>query len=369
MTIKKIIRNIHLWLGLISGLVVFVLGITGAIYAFSDEIKDWVYAERLHVEVPSGGQKLPLNQLYAIAEQALPEGHRISRAELSESPGRSYMFRALKLNRKAFGYWNYYTYYEKVYLNPYTGKILYVENSKYEFFTLILALHMNLLLGDQVGYFVVCCSVVCFLLLLLTGMVLWWPKNWKRKQLRKSFSIKWGAKFKRLNYDLHNVTGFYLFLPLILISVTGLMWSFGLTKEPKKTVLSDTTRLVQQPKQVAAPWSGIFAQVRRSNPEAAYYLYNFPAVKAGTVNVSAYFREGNFYDKIQYRYDRYTGTLLDQDPAFAALGTVSKLKAMNYDLHTGSAFGFWGKLLALISGLIAAGLPVTGFLIWYKKGK
>lgn len=359
---KKSTRQIHLWLGLFSGLVVFILGLTGAIYAFQDEIKTLVYKDRLYVE--PGKSRLPLSVLLPIAEQAIGKDHKISRAELSQSAGRTYMFRALKVDKKSFGYWNYYQYYDKVYLNPYTGKVVFKENAKTEFFTVVLALHMNLLLGDLVGHFIIRWSVVCFVILLLSGMVLWWPKNWKFKQLKKSFQLKWNAKFKRLNYDLHNVFGFYSFLILMIIALTGLMWSFDLTTEKKAKVFSDTSQVMGQ-----MPVDSILQQALKASPQTAYFLYNFPAAKSGTVNVSAYQDKTRLYDKQQYRFDRYNGQLLLKGGSFEQLSVGDKLIAMNYDLHTGSVLGLPGKIMAFFAGLIAAGLPITGFLIWWNRGK
>ncbi|TDQ11071.1 PepSY-associated TM helix domain-containing protein [Pedobacter metabolipauper] len=362
LSFKKYTTLLHLWLGLISGLVVFILGITGAMYAFQEEIKDVLYKDRLYVPVPPDGKKLPLSHLITKAESALGKTRKISRVEISQKPGRTYMFRSLKVNKDGFGYWNYYAHYQKVYLNPYTGKVVFVENAAKEFFTVVLALHMNLLLGDQVGHQVARWSVVCFVLLLITGMILWWPKKWKRKQLKTNFTIKWNAKFKRLNYDLHKVFGFYAFLLLLIISLTGLMWSFDVVAEKKSKVLSDTTQVMGK-----SPSDLIFKQAMGSAPQTAYFLYNFPALKSGTVNVSAYLSEDHLYDRIQFKYDRYNGKLLHTGDSFEVLSTVPRIKAMNYDLHTGTLFGLAGKIMAFIAGLIAAALPVTGFLMWYWK--
>lgn len=361
---KKAIHFLHLWLGLISGLVVFILGITGAIYTFQTEIRELVYKDRLFVTVPDGSVRLPLSKLLPIAEKAMGEDHKISRAELSQSPGRTYMFRAMKLDRKAFGYWNYYQYYDKVYLNPYTGEVVFREDAKKEFFTIVLALHMNLLMGDNIGHIIIQWSVVCFVFLLLSGMVLWWPKKWTRKQLKKSMTVKWNAKFKRLNYDLHNVFGLYSFLVLMVIALTGLMWSFELTTDKKAKVLSDTTQMVN-----VMPADKILSQAQQASPETAYFLYNFPSAKSGTVNVSAYQSNVQLYKRIQYRFDRYSGKLLQQGEAFNKLSAGSKIVAMNYDLHTGSVLGLAGKIIVFFAGLIAAGLPVTGFLIWWRRGR
>lgn len=340
----------------------FILGITGAIYAFSDEIREVVYKDRLSVEVAEGTPRLPLSTLLATAAHSLGKDRKISRAELSQKTGRTYMFRAMKLDRKAFGYWNYYVYYDKIYLNPYTGKVVFIENAKNEFFTIVLALHMNLLLGDQAGHFIVRWCVVIFVFLLISGLVLWWPKKWKRKQLKKNFSIKWGAKFKRLNYDLHNVMGFYAFLILMVISLTGLMWSFDLTTEKKAKLLSDTTGILNK-----LPADLILQQALNASPETAYFLYNFPSAKSATVNVSAYQSENNLYNRVQYRFDQYSGKLLAQGTPFKNMPAGAKIIAMNYDLHTGLALGITGKVFAFLASLIAASLPITGLLLWWNK--
>ncbi|SFH23520.1 PepSY-associated TM helix domain-containing protein [Pedobacter insulae] len=363
MKIKKLITQLHLWLGLASGLVVFILGLTGAIYAFSNEIKDVIYKDRRFVSAVPHREKLPLDTLLEIARKSLGKEHRITRAEISQDPTRSFMFRAFKINKKATGYWNYYDYYLKVYLDPYTGKVIFMEDASQEFFTVVLALHMNLLLGEGLGHFIVKWSTVCFVILLLSGLVLWWPKKWKHKQLKKSLTIKWNSKFKRLNYDLHNVLGFYAMLLLLIIALTGLAWSFDLTTEAKSKVLSDTTLSTK------ASADDILKQALHQAPKTAYFLYNFPAAKSGTVNLSAYQHHHHLYDRMQYRFDQYNGKLLQSARPVASSKITTKLIALNYDLHTGTAFGLVGKLVAFIVSLIAAALPVTGLIIWLKKGK
>lgn len=342
---------------------VFILGLTGAIYTFSDEIKDVVYTNRRYVHTVPTHERLPLDTLLGIARQSLGKKHKITRAELSQDPARSYMFRAFKINKSATGYWNYYEYYLKVYIDPYTGKLLFKEDASKEFFTIVLALHMNLLLGDNIGHFIVQWSTVCFGILLLSGLVLWWPKKWKRKQLKQNFTIKWNSKFKRLNYDFHNVFGFYTLLPLLIIALTGLAWSFKLTTDTKSKVLSDTTLTTK------AVADQILKQALEKSPKTAYFLYNFPATKSGTVNLSAYQSNSHLYERLQYRFDQYNGKLLQTSDPMASAELTPKLVALNYDLHTGSALGLFGKLLAFFASLIAATLPLTGLLIWLKKGK
>ncbi len=352
---KKIIYLLHLWLGLSSGLVVFVIGLTGAIYSFSDELKAVLYHDRLYVDIPHGAKKQSFDQLLFVAQKKFGGLKKISRVEIQQSPDRTYMFRAYKAEK----------YFEKVYLNPYTAQIVFHEDANKEFFNVVLSIHRTLLLGDVVGHFIIRWSVVCFVILLLSGIVLWWPKKWKMNFWKQKLQVKWDAKAKRLNYDLHQVFGFYAFLILLIISLTGLMWSFDLVSDKKVKIFSDTTSLARP-----TPNHLILSNTKSLSKEASYLLYNLPVTKGGTVNVSAYLDPQRIHQKVQYRFDRYSGKLLLKGKSFSSLPALDKVKALNYDLHTGSIFGFWGKLLVFFAGLITASLPITGFLIWLwrKKG-
>lgn len=351
---KKTLYLLHLWLGLCSGLVVFLLGLTGAIYSFSDEIKDVLYRDRLYVEAPSTAKVKSFDELLLAAQHQLGSKKKISRVEIQTASNRTYMFRSLKSG----------VYFEKVYVNPYTAKVVFHEDANREFFNVVLSLHRTLLLGDVAGHFIIRWSVICFVFLLLSGIVLWWPSKWKANVLKAKLKVKWKAKKKRLNYDLHQVFGFYAFIVLLIISLTGLMWSFDLVSEKKTKVTSDTTGTM-----LYTSNDRILAKAASLNKDASYYLYNLPATKSGTINVSTYLDPDKIHKKVQYRFDRYSGKLLLTGNRFEALSVPDQIKSLNYDLHTGRIIGFWGKLLVCIAGLITASLPITGFLMWLWRGK
>jgi len=349
---KRTIYLLHLWLGLCSGLVVFIVALSGSIYSFSSEIKEMVYRDRLFVSNYQGKAVLPFDQLLETAQRRLGD-KKISRVEIHTDPDRTYMFRAFKGGK----------YFEKIYMDPYSGKIVSHENAELEFFNIVLSLHRTLLLGDVVGHFIIQWSVIAFVILLLSGIVLWWPRHWKWKTVKKQLAVKWSAKKKRLNYDLHQVGGLYAFIILLIIALTGLMWSFKFTTEKKAKVLSDTTQ------QISATHGQILSQVKAQEKEVSYYLYNIPSAKSATVNVSAYLSPDLIHQRLQFRFDQFTGKLLWQSEKFEKMPLKDQLIALNYDLHTGSIAGFWGKLLVFLAGLVAASLPITGFLMWRWRGK
>jgi uncharacterized iron-regulated membrane protein len=85
------------------------------------------------------------------------------------------------------------------------------------------------------------------------------------------------------------------------------------------------------------------------------------------VNIHA--RDEGFFKKThQVFFDRYNGKIL-KTQLYDNSSTGDKIKATNFDIHTGRVFGLFGQLLVFFAALITASLPVTGFLIWRKKQK
>jgi len=207
--VKKIIGQIHLWLGLTSGLVVFIVALTGCIYVFEEEIQGLCLSYQ-SAEVQDKAY-LPPSVLKTNTEKLL-RGKKINSVQYREKGKSVY----------AYAYGENPKYYYQVYLNPYSGEILKVTEND-TFFGVIVELHTSLMLGDVGGYIVDYATLV-FIVLLISGMVLWWPRSKGRQ--KSSFKIKWGASFKRVNYDLHNVLGFYISWILIFVAITGLAWGF-----------------------------------------------------------------------------------------------------------------------------------------------
>ena len=372
---KKAIVTIHLWLGLSSGLVVCILGITGCIYVFEDELKLFFYRDKIYIDVPANGSKKPLSELRRIAQEAVGKDHPIQQIQIPAEENRSYLFRpALKRNPKVFTYFGEYEYYRMLYINPYTGMVIKNENAKYEFFNIVLGLHRNLLLNRNIGHYIVGTSVLLFVILLVTGLVLWWPKNIAAIKQRVSFIWKKNTKWKRKNYDLHNVLGFYSFFFALIIALTGLTWSFdwfsdsvqwlanGGANKKSKPVFSDTTQVSD----IVLPIDRLFYDLAKQNPDAKLFAINIPTDKKAVLNISVYVNEQLSYNRKQFQYDQYSGKLL-RSTAFEDKNTGEKLKSMNYDIHVGRILSLPGKLLAFFIGLIVASLPITGFYVWYGK--
>ncbi|GGC14057.1 membrane protein [Parapedobacter defluvii] len=364
---------LHLWLGIVTGLVVFIVSITGCIYVFTDELKAICYPDRLFV-TPTNHTVQPLSVMLANVQEALGNEYEISRCDIHPAPNRSWTFRALDINPDGFGHWGYFRYNFRVYVNPYTAEVIHVENTNNEFFQLVLAVHTHLLLGHKIGQPIVAYSVLIFVFLLLSGLILWWPKKWTRKALKQSFQIKWRAKFKRVNYDLHNVLGFYTLIPALVLAGTGLVFSFTWVDQSLYFLFSGGQRKVERVVPVTMPPS----TTSTSSLDRALndVLQKYPKADMVSMRVRdkptapydfqiRQLKSRTYYFEWSY-YDRHTGKLLSSYGT-DGLNGAERIRAMNFDLHVGSFLGLPGKILAFLASLVCASLPITGFLIWYNQ--
>jgi uncharacterized iron-regulated membrane protein len=367
MTVKKAVLKIHLWLGLLSGLVILLLGITGCILAFQKEIEGATQTYRYVAAQPK--DFLPPSRLKEIGAAQLPGKHL--HAVLYE--GRE------KAAQVIFYQFEPDSHYYVVYLNPYDGSVLKVKNMNRDFFRQVIMGHYYLWLPPHIGQPIVASATLIFVVMMLSGLVLWWPKNKSARKQR--FSIKWNARWRRVNYDLHNVLGFYMTWVAIILACTGLIWGFQWFAKSVYTVtggknslvyqepVSDTTQkaTVQQP-----AIDVIWHKLKAEHPEAEMLEVHVPETKASPIAANTN-PDAATYWQTDYRYfDQFT---LKELPATSIYGrfkdaaVADKIIRMNYDIHTGAIFGLAGKILMFFASLIAASLPVTGFYIWWGKRK
>lgn len=372
--IRKAFFEVHKWLGLFSGVVVLIVSLSGCVYVFTDELKDIFHRGRLYVRVPENQHRKSFSLLLTNARRALGSDYEITRSEILPGMDRSWIFRASKTNSEAIGHWNYYSYYFRVYVNPYTGEIIHIEDSKNDFFQLVLSTHMNLLLGPHIGKPLVGYSTLIFFVLLVSGLVLWWPKKWKRRTIKKGLTFKKKAKVKRFNYDLHNVLGFYSLLPALLITITGLVYSFDWVDNSIQYIADGGKKVSKQIIPDSSPaeaynariMDNIIERLLSDHKDADQFSLRFRNDKLAPLDVQIRFKESRTHLFAWYYFDRNSGDLLLKY-GHNELNGGAKLRSMNYDLHVGSIGGMSTKILAFMASLICASLPVTGFLIWFYK--
>ena len=367
MGFKTKIRFIHKWLGLISGLIVFIVSITGCIFCFHDEIKDITRKEWRLVEPQNQPFVMP-SVLQQKAKEILPDYKQS-------------MVSFYGKNRSAIVYTYSDTGNLYLYFNPYTGKYLKTENPETDFFIIVEYIHLYLLLPDYIGKHIIGGATIIFILLLISGMIQWWPK--RRSDIKRSFTVKWSAKWRRVNYDWHNTSGFYIAAIALILAVTGLTFTYewvgdGIYKTfnfggdkaiETKTPVIDTTQFKSNSLTAV---DHAFIQTIKLQPKAEMIFVTFPQQKGDIINTGVYPHTLRYDHQSNYYFHPLDGKLI-QRQHFDQKSLGLQVVEMNYGIHTGQILDLPGKIIAFIASLLAAALPVTGFVIWYgrrnKSGK
>jgi uncharacterized iron-regulated membrane protein len=365
MNLKHWIGKIHLWLGLSSGLVVFIVAVTGCIYAFQSEIQDWVQPYRF-VE-KSAETILPPSEIWKKADAALPGKHLHGILYPTDNRAAQAIYYSFEEH-----------YYYFVYVNQFTGEVQKVKDEFADFFRLVLDGHFYLWLPPEIGQPVVASFTLVFLVMVISGLILWWPK--KKKGADKSFKIRWDARWRRKNYDLHQVLGFYVMIFALVFALTGLVWGFTWFRDAYYAATTGGDKFVEY----YAPLSDytqsytsetpgidqVWLKMRAEYPDAEWIEVHPPDYEHGSFAANAN-PDASTYWKMDYRYfDQYTLEELPVDHVWNRFHEASigdKLQRMNYDIHVGAIGGLAGKTLAFFLSAIIASLPVTGFLIWWGR--
>lgn len=371
---KEKLLFIHRWLGLIVGVLIFIIALTGCLYVFKKEIRGMARAEE--VTVREDGERLPLSELKARASERLREGEHIAWIRAHPDPERATILYSYDRDPEAISYFGHIEHFRSFYMNPYTGDLQAIHNEEYDFFNVMKMLHWSFLLRTPYGQPIVGWTTVIFLLLMITGLYLWWPG--KKRARKRAFRFAWTpyTSTYRKNYDLHNILGFYVTSIALIMALTGMVWSFSWFEDAVYTVAAGTSERPE--KEVPSSGAGkasaeskrplqkAFEHAGSEYPNAANYRIVLPREKGQVIPVEVRQYKGAYHTIHKLWVDGKTGELLkvrdhsDKNPG-------ERLIDANYDIHIGSILGLPGKILAFIASLLIASLPLTGFLIWLWK--
>jgi uncharacterized iron-regulated membrane protein len=377
MTIKKLVGKIHLWLGFICGLVVVTSMLAASVFVWEEELVDWYHHDLVFVDKVTE-TRLPVDELLHIARQAVP-GREIYNVHVLQEPNRSYVFRSYKKSKQpGFSFMSGMEYQDEVYVNQYSGSVLGVIDKRYDWIYMTRMLHQCLLLNYDVGHYVVGFASLFTIIMLITGLVLWWPKN--KAAIRQRFKVKWNARWRRVNYDIHNVGGFYLHMIIFVLAVTGLVWTFDwwtngiyrlLGNDPKK-VFEKHEPPRNSPSSIRLPAQKALTDAISKREGWTGIYFNFPKPPDNTPGeFSAFVRydgTSGWDESDSYYYHGQSGERHSTRTHEQKL-LGEKWRNSNYAIHVGSIYGLPTKILACISALFLGSLPITGFCIWIGRKK
>lgn len=369
---KKAFRKIHLWLSVPLGLIIAIICFTGALLVFEEQVTQLANRHLYYVENPSS-QPLPVGTLVEKVESQPTKGASITGVTIYPQPDRSYQVNLSAPKGAA------------VYIDPYTGEVL-GQSQRTPFFRTVFLLHRWLLDSQPAdggifwGKRITGITTLVFVVILLSGVVIWWPRS--RKGLKNGIQIALRKGKARFWHDLHAAGGIYVLLLVLVMALTGLTWSFDWYKNafytlfgvettapakssaPKGQAASNpqpgTTAEAAAPATPFACWQQVYDQLAAENPDRQKI-----EITDGTANVSNN-RYGNIRGTDRYTFDPQSGQITGVS-LYKDTGNSGKIRGWIYSVHTGAWGGNLTRILWFLAALLGATLPLTGYYLWIKR--
>ena len=395
---KKIFRKIHLWLSVPFGLIITLVCFSGAMLVFENEVNEWFRRDLYYVETVKESP-LPMDKLLEKVATTLPDSVSVTGVSISSDPGRAYQVSLSKPRRAS------------LYVDQYTGEVK-GKSERSGFFMFMFRMHRWLLdsmnpgnEGIFWGKMIVGVSTLLLVFVLISGIVIWWPRT--RKALKNSLKITATKGWKRFWYDLHVAGGMYALIFLLAMALTGLTWSFPWYRtafykvfgvevqqraaqghEQKSDAQKRDTKLAthrekkregnevrkgersRRPENnhsdmysVTSPfvyWQEIYDKLRRQNPE-----YKQISISSGTASVS-FNRFGNQRASDRYSFNTDNGEFTETS-LYQHQDKSGKIRGWIYSVHVGNWGGMFTRILTFIAALLGSALPLTGYYLWIKR--
>jgi uncharacterized iron-regulated membrane protein len=342
---RRALLALHQWVGLAAGLFLVVISVSGSALVFESDIDRALNPSTSFV--PPGQRTLPLETLVGQVRAAYP-ADQVTGVRIADKPDQAYEL-SLRSRQSAM-------------VNPYTGAVLGLRDHERSFARWVHLVHTRLAAGD-IGERMVGGLSVAMLGLAMTGLVLWWP--------RKILTVGAASSWKRTNFDVHNVLGFYSSLVMLFITLSGVLIAFESTTDP-------LVRRLNPGPDAPAPRSTPVAGGTRLSIDAAVAIaeqalpgafasnVGIPSGPTGVFRILKKFPEDRTpAGRSRVYVDQFSGrVLLVENTRTAPLGT--RILNLKRSAHTGDIFGAPTQALYFIVSLGIALQAITGALIWWN---
>ncbi len=359
---KRFFRKIHLYLSLICGLFIIILCFTGAILVFQTEIQQMINPNFFYVKNYEGEKTLPVDSLLNIADKVVrSEGKTLESAQFYSRPDKTCEFKVVEV--------------KGVYLtmNPYTGEITGKGAPASSFFFTVRCLHRWLLFTPdsfpdrQTGKKIMGIASLVMSLVLISGFLYVIPK--KLHLWKNLFVIKNGKNKFQYWFTSHRSLGMYSFIFLLLMALTGPIWSFESYRKGVAIVLgiydgkdakgnsAGGHKKATQPD--VSIWANACQQTMTEVPD-----YKSIVVQNNRVNVAT---DNHKHQRASdsYRFDE-NGNILSRT-YYDEISGNRKMMGYAFILHTGMWGGIVVKIIYFISCVIGVYLTVSGIAIYLAK--
>ena len=367
--LRKIIFWCHLPIGVIGGVIILIMCVTGVLLAYEKQITLWADMRNYEAAAPSPeATRLPLDILLSKTREA-----RNTEPTAITLRSTHPAIAEISLGREG-----------RLFVNSYTGNAL-GEGSRgvRSFFRSVTDWHRWLGAQGENRNLARAITGACnigFLFLVISGFYLWWPQRWSRKALRNITWFRTGLPPKGRNFNWHNTIGFWSAVPLFIVVLSGVVISYtwagnlvyrivgetppaprqananpGATKPATAPAVPALTldALWARAEQQVSGWQSITLQLSPSGDAPL----NF-AIDSGT--------GGQPQKRAQLVLDRKTGEVVRFEP-FSTYSTGRQLRSILRFAHTGEVIGLFGQTIAGVVSLGGAFLVWTGLALALRR--
>ncbi len=323
---------------------------------FEQEVMRFTHRSLYYVD-EVGNKPLPVEGLVARAQANLPNDVTVQSVTIYHDSKQAYRMSLSKPPKSA------------LLIDQYTGEIK-GRAQRTPFFSTMFRLHRWLLGsrpdGDGIfwGKIIVGTSTLLFALILVTGIIIWWPRT--IKGLKNSLKIKFRNGWHRLWHGLHIAGGMYASALLLVMALTGLTWSFNWYRTAFYKTFGVEIQQRGNLQKVSndihpySNWQQVYTTLATDNPDNLSIT-----IGNGTATVSRN-QYGNTRGSDKYTFDPHTGEITESTQ-YHNLPQSGKIRGWIYSVHTGTFGGTVTRILWFIAALLGATLPITGYYLWIKR--
>jgi len=370
--LRRYVFWMHLAAGVIVGLHIAILCLTGVAIAFKEELVEWAERDARRVKVPTNvAARLSLSEIMH-SVQVQQYGQAVTAIAVKNDAGAAI---AVTLESG-----------KTLYVNPWNGFVRVpgseAVNDAMQFLTRV---HRWLALtGDyrSTGKLSTGISNLALLLLTISGIYLWWPRRWSWRHLKAVSVPNMRLKGRAWQFNLHSSIGIWCAPLLILLTLSAIPISFRSVdrmlfrisgdKLPKRTPHIREPLVESAPGMSAIAFDQILAETAKLYPN----WQRLVIIKSMEINT----QHKNEMTDVQVlrpqvwpktapliiTADNATGAII-KSTGFADLSPGRQIRYWTRYLHTGKAFGIMGQTLAAIGAISGLLLVYSGYkLSWYR---
>lgn len=380
-TLFRVVWRWHFYAGIIVSPFLLVVALTGGIFLFGAEVVDIANKESLFVE--QIGATVPYETLIQSAQTAIPGG-KATRLQIFADPWRTVEV-TVQPSAGESGEEKQQRRSKTVYVDPYTSSVVAMPDGPARFsglFRLVLKIHRELFISTT-GRIVTELVTTWTILLLISGVYLWWPR--RKEKVQGVWVPRWTAKSYTLLRDMHALMGIYLLPICLTILITGLFYtlvwgeSFHLATDPffpdlelaetnqQETTAKDAKPMADNPPRFML--QQVIEQTKALYPERDITI-TLPDQPTSHYQVSAIndYARGTFgaMNSTGFKIHRDTGKLLEVNDLWQH-NRRYWWHSWAYPLHVGSVLGMTSKIVWLAACMVLIAMPFTGLWMWWKR--